>query len=122
MSARVRTLRSPAARLRLLRRAAAVLVERLGAIVDTADAPAQTPAILSDAVERLARRGLATTYGDLEEYLRDGVVLAALEDGAEVEDFVDLDRFYGTRDEAAAWLAGRLERNVRGAERRMAGA
>jgi hypothetical protein len=116
---RTRRILSPDARLRLLRRARVVLS---AALEQPGVAPEDHAATLEHAARALAEHGLAATSTNLDEYIEEGDLLDALEGGADIDAFVDLDRFYGTREEAREWFTARLERGMRHLERRIAGA
>lgn len=110
---------APAARLRLLRRAVTVLRD---ALAQPGVTPEDHAATLEHVAASLGERGLAATSTNLDEVAHEVDILERLESGTDVDAFVDLDRWYGSRDEAREWLIGRLERGIRSAERRIAGA
>ena len=121
MSTRTRrhTLQLTASRHRLLARAIRVLEH---ALADATDAHEPTDGLLETFAHRLAEHGIAATPGALDRIVEDRAALAAIRlDPARVEDHLDLTRFYGTRDDAVAWLDERLERNLTRAARSLCG-
>ena len=107
-----------AARRRLLDRAVAILRDALAA----EPGPAEHAATLGHFADHLGAHGLAATTTNLDELAHDLDVLEALEGGADVDPYMNVDRFLGTRDEAREWLVRRLERGTESTARRIAGA